>query len=119
MKTEDGVKYITQIDDYKRELLMRVRDRIENSEKFASPGAGFVCYKIKNVLYEENFTDVFKNLFSQQEVVAELFPEFTDMFDGFCWCRDGKNYEIGASRGWWEPSWKEPRIRILDTLLRD
>ena len=119
MKTEDGVKYITQIDDYKRELLMRVRDRIENSEKFEEQyGTRFICCAMKYILCEEEVVDFLEDSTSLAELVDEIFPEFIAMFDGVCWCEDSVYYEITSNQGWWEIDWKEPRIRILDTILQ-
>jgi len=117
MKTEDGVKYITQIDDYKRELLMRVRNRIENAKRFESFNTDYICYAIKSVLFEET-SSYFLDYILLEDFIAELFPEFIDMFDGFCWYEDGGKMKALLGYTWWESGWKEPRIRILDTILQ-
>lgn len=110
MRTEDDVKYITQIDDYKRELLMEVQNRIRYY-----CGAKFICCMQKCVLEDES---IFENWEILREDIDEIFSEFIDMFDGFCWYEDGKNCKVDIMECWWEPGWKEPRIRILDTILR-
>ena len=61
---------------------------------------------------------IFLDYILLEDFIAELFPEFIDMFDGVCWYEDGGKMKVLLGYTWWESGWKEPRIRILDTILQ-
>lgn len=90
------------MDDYKRSIYMEVRRRLENGS------ALYICTALKSII------DCYDT-----SVIQEVFPEFYRLFDNNRWHSDGSIVIGYVADEWWEMGWKEPRIRIIDCLLRE
>lgn len=121
------------MDDFKREMYMKAKQTLENDEEY------FVCNALLEVLseysvypecaenqieYEEDsyFNEIYA--YQKESILREFFPEFTRLNDKRVWDPDGTYREQQGIRDvWWSPfeRWKgkDPRILILDTILRD
>jgi len=114
------------MDDYKRSLLMRVRESLLALKPFHDS----ICYEFKNELKVDGA------MLSSVSVksIDELLPEMQELFDEKQWHKpedpptpnrwpqlwtapdsvfnDGNDY-------WWTLSWIEPRIAMIDFLLNN
>jgi len=93
------------MDDYKRSLYLLARRSIEEY-KYT-----FICNEFTIILLEEGVRG------NTQELINELFTEFNSLNDGKYWTPT--HYSINKSGAWWLYGWREPRLRILDCILRD
>lgn len=93
------------MDDYKRSLYLLARRGIEE-DKYA-----FICTEFKRVLHNEGVTC------NKHELTNELFTEFNSLNDGKYWTPTCSS--LNESGAWWLYGWREPRLRILDCILRD
>lgn len=105
------------MDDMKRAIYMLALEKISNGKE------RWVCIALEKAAaevlgYEDNL--------SSQEILEELLPEFSQLYDGVCWYKlRSDNSVIFASEPevrrhngpWWQYAWKAPRTRILNYLL--
>ena len=69
-----------------------------------------------------NLDDQDKYHYQVEKLLQEFFPEFMRLNDGKVWEGDGVfRKQVGPHDAWWDNQWsqKDPRILILDTILRD
>lgn len=101
------------MDDYKRALLMHVRNELVNSKKPES-----ICFSFLNQFDIEGYPNYVGGL----EFIEDMLPEMDALFDYKIWLNDGSgtNYAYNNGTGyWWSYGWKEPRIAMIDFLLNN
>lgn len=118
------------MDDYKRALLMRVRDRLMNPDIFHDS----ICYEFLREIGIEKGSYL-PGSAPGLSFLEDLLPEMDELFDNKQWFQleeepvqerwiqlweapysvfnDGNDY-------WWSPcDWTEPRIAMIDFLLNN
>ncbi len=106
------------MDDMKREIYLLALEKINKGK------TDWVCLALKDAAAEilgYTYGEIFDAL------LEELLPEFFQLFDGVAWYRTGilDDDEIDTftipdrayCAPWWQRSWKEPRVRILNYIL--
>lgn len=94
------------MDDMKKAAYIRARELLETGE------SGFVCLALQDALSEILEEEV---PFSE---IPKMFPEFYNLFDGFCWAPSGERHNKNFPNNvWWLKNWKEPRLRIIDMIM--
>ena len=116
------------MDWIKREMYMDAKQKLESGKRY------FVCHALIAVLVEYTGISPDKELsyinwknenernYQKEKLLQEFFPEFTRLNDGKVWEGDGVfRKQVGPHDAWWDNQWsqKDPRILILDTILRD
>ena len=125
------------MDWIKREMYMAAKEKLESCEE------AFVCHALIAVLAEyglvyseqaeftsedwnswNNLDDQDKCHYKVEKLLQEFFPEFMRLNDGKIWNEYGNfRKQIGIQDMWWDKwpqwPWGDPRILILDTILRD
>ncbi len=110
------------MDDYKRTLYMIALRDLQELQRTESSDPVWLCVKLATVLRREHQAPEGDYIGSVDDLVQEFFPEFLILFDGSYWPYKGKTHKQGCSAvaaAWWSKHWLEPRIRILECLLRD
>ena len=69
------------------------------------------CYALEEVLFREGVDS------GCGDIHLEVFTEFIGLFDGSYWSVHAYQSLKESNYFWWEPRWKEPRIRALDCVL--
>jgi len=103
------------MDDYKRSIYMEVQRRLRLP--WSAKNEIFICCLLQEILEQDGSETV------SQSILRELFPEFYNLFDGYCYKEyDLKIYEKKEVSMMFEPWWGrheiKPRIRIIDYLLQ-
>ena len=110
------------MDDYKRSLYMYAQRMIASDEVCCT------CYALEEVLFREGGDSYCGDSYCgdsycgdsyHDDTHLEVFTEFMGLFDGRYWGRRVDYLLKDSDDLWWEPRWKEPRIRALDCILRD
>ncbi len=110
------------MDDYKRTLYMIALRDLQELQRTGSPKREWLCVRLATVLRRERQALAGDCFGSVDDLVQEFFPEFLELFDGSYWTRwkDIHNQRYSAvDAAWWPKDWLEPRIRILECILRD
>jgi hypothetical protein len=110
------------MDDYKRTLYMIALRDLQELQRTGSSNRVWLCPKLAAVLLRERQALAGDCIGSVDDLVPEFFPEFLELFDGSYWTRrkDIHNQRYSAvDAAWWPKDWLEPRIRILECILRD
>jgi len=106
------------MDDYKRALYMRVRDRLMGPKKDHDS----ICFTLMSELGNEgHMKDIYNLCF-----IEGLCSEMKELFDEKTWCKPGvwKDTTYSSNKYntnyWWTPyNWTEPRIAMIDFLLNN
>lgn len=106
------------MDDYKRELLMRVRDRLMDPNRYHTG----LCDCSADELEIDGAVIDDTELF-----LVDLQNEMLQLFDYSMWHRElyagdivDSSHLVEANDYWWyPPCWVEPRIAMLDFLLNN
>lgn len=94
------------MDDMKKAAYIRARELRETGE------SDFVCIALQDALGEILGEAV---PFSDTQ---EMFPEFTNLFDGSFWNSYGEKHNKNFPNNvWWQKGWKGPRLRIIDMIM--
>ncbi len=99
------------MDTLKREIYMEAERRLEGPAGYA------LCTCLKAAM--QNIT----GYWPRSDEMEEFFPEFAALTDWKEWDSAGhvmitlEDRPLGAY--WWEPRWRAPRIRLVQTLLGD
>ena len=119
------------MDWIKREMYMAAKEKLESREE------AFVCHALIAVLAEYaliypesieltscDLDDMNRCDYQVEKLLQEFFPEFMRLNDGKVWNEYGNfRKQIGIQDMWWDRwqqwPWGDPRILILDTILRD
>jgi hypothetical protein len=110
------------MDDYKRTLYMIALRDLQELQRTGSSNRVWLCVKLYSVLKKEHQTpDDAVAIRDVDSAVQEFFAEFVALFDGTFWAENGFRTKGDTDPGsaWWQRVWLEPRIRILECLLRD
>jgi hypothetical protein len=110
------------MDDYKRTLYMIALRDLQELQRTGSSNRVWLCVRLATVLQCEHQASAGDYIGSVDELVQEFFPEFLELFDGSYWThrKDIHKHRYSAVvAAWWSKDWLEPRIRILECLLRD
>lgn len=110
------------MDDYKRTLYMIALRDLQELQRTGSSNRVWLCTKLATVLRHERQALAGDCIGSVDDLVPEFFPEFLELFDGSYWThrKDIHNQRYSAvDAAWWPKDWLEPRIRILECILRD
>lgn len=106
------------MDDYKRELYMRVRDRLMDPKQAHDS----ICLSLMSELGNEGHM---KNIYNQS-FIENLCSEMKELFDEKTWYkpRVWKDTTYNPNKYntnyWWDPyDWVEPRIAMIDFLLNN
>lgn len=103
------------MDDYKRSIYIEVQRRLRLP--WRAKNEIFICCLLQEILEQDGSETV------SQSILRELFPEFYNLFDGYCYKeRDLKIYEKKEASMVFDP-WRErydtkPRIHIINYLLQ-
>ncbi len=105
------------MDDYKRALLMRIRDRLMDPQSFHDS----ICYEFLREIGIEKGSYL-PGSAPGLSFLEDLLPEMDELFDSKQWSfyeekapifNDGYDY-------WWSPcNWTELRIAMIDFLLNN
>ena len=110
------------MDDYKRTLYMIALRELKELQRTGSQERLWLCVRLTTILRRENQTPDFYFVASVDDLVQEFFPDFLELFDGSYWTFEQNSNQQNTSAvaaAWWPKDWLEPRIRILECLLRD
>lgn len=102
------------MDDYKRALLMHVRNELVNSKKLES-----ICFSFLDQFDIEGYPGDRRGL----DYIKGMLPEMDALCDHKTWlkgeyCETNHIYNDGTDY-WWSCGWKEPRIAMIDFLLNN
>lgn len=110
------------MDDYKRTLYMIALRELQELQRAENRTGCWLCVRLATVLRREHQTSAEAYIESTDDLVQEFFPEFLELFDGSYWSSSQNTHlqsPPAAAAAWWPKDWLEPRIRILECLLRD
>jgi hypothetical protein len=113
------------MDDYKRTLYMIALRDLQELQRTGSPKREWLCVQLATVLRHERQASAGDYIGPVDDLVQEFFPDFLALYDGSYWTRRKDTHMIHNQRysavdaAWWQQVWLEPRIRILECLLRD
>ena len=94
------------MDDMRKAAYIRARERLEIGE------SDYVCVALQEAMEEITGSEFCTSM------LCGVFPEFFNLFDGSRWTPAGNRYEKDSpSCVWWDTCWKEPRLRIIDTIM--
>lgn len=109
------------MDDYKRTLYMIALRELQERQRAEIDLGCWLCVVLAGVIRRENQKPDFDFVAPIDDLVTEFFPEFLELFDGSRWTPNNfsTQHPPAAAAAWWAKDWLEPRIRILECLLRD
>lgn len=110
------------MDDYKRTLYMIALRELQELQKTGSSERMWLCVRLATTLRREHQTSAEACIGSTDDLVEEFFPDFLELFNGSYWSRENdlkQQRRAAVAAPWWPKDWLEPRIRILECLLRD
>jgi len=110
------------MDDYKRTLYMIALRDLQELQRAGNRSGRWLCVMLATVLRHESRESASCLSGSIDDLVQEFFPEFLELFDGNYWnpTQDAHKQSYSAvAAAWWPKDWLEPRIRILECILRD
>lgn len=108
------------MDDMKRAVYMEALRTIRKGCQRGS--TCFVCLDLNEALKAFAGGTILdeKDLGTLDETLAEFFPEFFELFDGYAWTQAGECViKMDQHGAWWETCWLKPRIRILEFILNN
>lgn len=92
------------MDDMKRAIYLEVLQKLEKNKDL------YICNEFRKALKELGNVDPY------DFVVSEFFPEFNDMFDGYCYETDFR-WEINKNDSWFSYKNRKARITLINFLL--
>lgn len=105
------------MDDYKRALLMRMRDRLITLDIFHDS----ICYEFLREIGIEKGSYLPGSV-PGLSFLEDLLPEMDELFDSKQWSFYEEKAPVfnGGYDYWWHPrDWVEPRIAMIDFLLNN
>lgn len=102
------------MDDFKREIWMRVR------EGLVAGKSDWICNALEKELWKLQIAIYLESAENSLAILQEFFPEFFALNDGKMWLSNGEyqfHQEDSISPSWFESYWLEPRLRLIDHIL--
>lgn len=93
------------MDDMKRAIYLEVLSTLENSHNDV-----FICNELIFTLLD------FYELTSYEGIVKDFFPEFYNLFDGYCYGLNDR-WKVKKKDSWFSARNRQARITLINFLL--